>query len=244
MSTKNLINSCTHFNHSAYYINVYFIEVFSMYNLKPETFDFRSVKGISQRQLDEHYKLYKGYVDNLNKIWNTPYIPNNFSDSNPTYSKMRSLKLGETYSLDGVKLHELYFQNMTGGSKNPYGPVLNAIMDQFSSYDNFISYFTNVGLSMRGWAVLTIDSIDNKFHIIGSDLHDKGAIWLSYPILILDVYEHAYFMDFGTDRKKYISEFIKNINWNVLNSRFQKYIYLMQSKNARQYGQYLFRFFY
>ncbi len=206
-----------------------------MYNIKPETFDFKSVKGISMKQLDEHYKLYVGYVNKLNEIWNIPYIPNNYTDSNPTYSKMRSLKLGETYALNGTKLHNLYFQNMTNGNNTPYGPVLDAITRQFSTYDNFISFLTNVGLSMRGWAIVSIDSIDNKFHIIGSDLHDTGAVWLSYPVLIMDVYEHAYFMDFGTDRKKYISTFIQNINWAVLNQRFQKYISSMKSMNTSRY---------
>ena len=195
-----------------------------MYNLVPDIFDFKTVKGISKKQLDEHYKLYTGYVSKLNEIWNTPYVPDNYTDSNPTYSKMRSLKLGETYSLDGVKLHKLYFENMTGGNNTPYGPVFNAIINQFFSYDNFISYLTNVGLSMRGWAILTIDLLDNKLHIIGSDAHDTGAVWLSCPILIMDVYEHAYFMDFGTDRKKYISTFVENINWKVLNDRFEKYV--------------------
>ena len=199
-----------------------------MYNLKPKTFDLETVKGISKKQLDEHYKLYTGYVNKLNEIWNTPYVPANYTDSNATYSKMRSLKLGETYSLDGVKLHDLYFENMTGGNNIAYGPILNAITNRFSSYDEFISYLTNVGLSMRGWAVLTIDLLDNQLHVIGSDSHDTGAIWQAIPILVMDVYEHAYFMDFGTDRKKYISTFIENINWTVLNYRYENYISSMR----------------
>ncbi|AGK98012.1 superoxide dismutase [Clostridium pasteurianum] len=219
-----------------------------MYNIKPKTFDFKSVNGISAKQLDEHYKLYVGYVNTLNKIWNIPYIPENYTDSNSTYSNMRSLKLGETYSLDGVKLHQLYFQNMTGGNNTPSGPLLNAIIDQFSSYDRFISYLTNVGLSMRGWAILAIDSIDNKFHIIGSDLHDTGAVWLSYPLLVMDVYEHAYFMDFGTDKRKYISTFINNINWGVLNNRFANYVSSLQinnmNANMKRYSPYPFEFHY
>lgn len=206
-----------------------------MYNLKPEIFDFSSVSGISAKQLDEHYKLYAGYVNKLNQIWSVQYVPSDFADSNATYSKMRSLKLGETYALDGVKLHNLYFENMTGGSSIPYGPVLNAIANEFSSYENFISCFTDVGLSMRGWVILSIDSIDNKFHIIGSDSHDTGAIWMSHPILVMDVYEHAYFMDFGSDRKKYISTFIKNINWKVLNKRFQNHISLMHLRDLNEY---------
>lgn len=220
--------------HSIYNV-INFIGVILLYNIKPKVYNLKSIEGISMKQLDEHYKLYVGYVSKLNEIWNTPYIPSEYTGSNPTYSKMRSLKLGETYALDSVKLHQLYFQNMTGGNNAPNGPILNAIIDQFSSFENFISYFTNVGLSMRGWTILSIDPIDNKLHIIGSDLHDTGAVWASCPILVMDVYEHAYFMDFGTDRGKYISTFIKNINWEVINNRFTNYLSLMQINNMRQY---------
>lgn len=206
-----------------------------MFNLKPKVFDFSSVKGISKKQLDEHYKLYVGYVSKVNEIWNIPYIPADFTNSNATYSKMRSLKLGETYSLGGVKLHNLYFENMTGGNNIPSGPLANAIKSQFSSYENFISYLTDVGLAMRGWVNLCIDPLDNKLHIIGSDAHDTGVVWLSYPILTMDVYEHAYFMDFGTDKKKYISTFIQNINWDVLNNRLQKYVSLIDMSQRRSH---------
>jgi Fe-Mn family superoxide dismutase len=132
---------------------------------------------------------------------------------------------------------------MTGGSNTPQGPIFDVIKNQFSSYNTFISYFTNVGLSIRGWVVLSIDSLDNKLHIIGSDSHDNGAVWLSCPILVMDVYEHAYFMDFGTDRKKYISTFIQNINWRVLNNRFKKYISSMQSMNIQPFRHCPFRYF-
>ncbi|GAA0125095.1 superoxide dismutase [Clostridium senegalense] len=209
-----------------------------MYNMKPETFNLNSVEGISIRQLEEHYKLYVGYVNKLNEIWSVPYMSNDFTGSNPTYSKMRSLKLGETYALNGVKLHELYFENMTNGNNNPNGVLLDAIENQFSSYENFISYFTNVGLAVRGWVVLCIDPIDNRLHIIGSDLHDQGAVWLSYPILVMDVYEHAYFMDFGTDKAKYMDTFIKNVNWDVLNERLQRYVASMKIMEMKENKRY------
>ncbi len=194
-----------------------------MFKLTPKEYDFSSVQGITLKQLQQHYKLYEGYVSKMNEIWNIPNDAKEFKDSNATYSKMRSLKLGETFALNGVKLHQLYFQNMTGGFNNPTGEIIKLIKRDFNSYENFLQYFKNVGLAVRGWAILAIDPLDNRLHVFGSDAHDVGAVWNSYPLLIMDVYEHAYFMDFGTDRSKYIDTFIKNINWRIVNGRLQKY---------------------
>lgn len=194
-----------------------------MANLTPKKYNFSTVKGITQKQLEEHYKLYNGYVAKVNEIWGTTNDARSFGESNPTYSKMRSLKLGETYAVDGVKLHQMYFENMTGEFNTPSGNILNLIKRDFSNLENFLEYFKSVGLAMRGWAVLAIDPLDNKLHVFGSDAHDVGAVWNSFPLLIMDVYEHAYFLDFGTDRKKYIDTFIKNINWQIVNERLQKY---------------------
>lgn len=194
-----------------------------MFKLTPKEYDFSSVQGITLKQLQQHYKLYEGYVSKMNEIWNIPNDAKEFKDSNATYSKMRSLKLGETFALDGIKLHQLYFQNMTGGFNNPTGEIIKLIKRDFNSCENFLQYFKNVGLAVRGWAILAIDPLDNRLHVFGSDAHDVGAVWDSYPLLVMDVYEHAYFMDFGTDRNKYIDTFIKNINWRIVNGRLQKY---------------------
>lgn len=194
-----------------------------MFKLTPKEYDFSSVQGITLKQLQQHYKLYEGYVSKINEIWNIPNDAKEFKDSNTTYSKMRSLKLGETFALNGVKLHQLYFQNMTGGFNNPTGEIIKLIKRDFNSCENFLQYFKNVGLAVRGWAILAIDPLDNRLHVFGSDAHDVGAVWDSYPLLVMDVYEHAYFMDFGTDRSKYIDTFIKNINWRIVNGRLQKY---------------------
>ncbi|MBI6872698.1 Fe-Mn family superoxide dismutase [Clostridium aciditolerans] len=194
-----------------------------MFKLTPKEYDFSSVQGITLKQLQQHYKLYEGYVSKINEIWNIPNDAKEFKDSNTTYSKMRSLKLGETFALNGVKLHQLYFQNMTGGFNNPTGEIIKLIKRDFNSCENFLQYFKNVGLAVRGWAILAIDPLDNRLHVFGSDAHDVGAVWDSYPLLVMDVYEHAYFMDFGTDRSKYIDTFIKSINWRIVNGRLQKY---------------------
>lgn len=190
-------------------------------------FNFNNIKGISKNQLEQHYKLYEGYVNKLNEIWKISDTFPNFDGSNPTYSRMRSLKLGESYSLDGVKLHELYFENMDYKYNKPFGNMLSLIGRDFNSYNRFLEYFKSVGLSMRGWCVLCIDPIDERLHIIGQDAHDVGSIWNSIPLLVMDVYEHAYMIDFGINRNKYIDVFIENINWNIVNKRLKHYEYRM-----------------
>lgn len=186
--------------------------------LKKE-YSFKGIEGISEKQLSEHYLLYVGYIKRLNEIWKIIESTSNFGDSNTTYSIMRSLKLGESYALNGIKLHEMYFENMGGTIKAPYGNALLAINKDFGSYANFIKLFINVGLSMRGWAVLCFEPIDSMLHVYGFDAHDVGSVIKCNPILVLDVYEHAYMIDFGTNRKKYIDTFINNINWAVVNAR-------------------------
>lgn len=193
-------------------------------------FDFTEVKGLSKSQLMQHYKLYIGYVKNINKIWNIESQLDNFDDANTTYSEIRCLKLGETYALDGVKLHELYFQNLGGGTNKVYGSALELIRRDFGNYERWKKYFKSVGKSMRGWVVLAIDHIDEKLHIFGSDAHDVGAVWNSWPVLVMDVYEHAYMIDFGIDRNKYIDVFMDNINWDIVNKRIKEY-YLMYTRH-------------
>lgn len=202
-----------------------------MIEIRPIHYNFSTVEDISLNQLQQHYKLYEGYVDKLNAIWNTTKNSMFFSNSNTSYSKMRSLKLGETFVLNGVKLHELYFENICGNKGHPSKSLLELINKTYISYENFLDYFKNVALSMRGWVILSIDSLDNSLHIIGSDAHDIGAVWNSYPLLVMDVYEHAYMIDFGIDRKKYIDTFIKNINWDVVNMRFTNYFQPMKNTN-------------
>lgn len=215
-----------------------------MSEIKAKTFDFDNVKGISKEQLAEHYILYEGYVNKINEIWGILDEVKEFEDSNPTFSLMRTLKLGESYALDGVKLHELYFENLSCISNAPYGPVLELIIRDYGSYSNFAERFKDVGLSMRGWAVLAIDPIDNKLHIYGQDSHDQGLIWNAFPLLVLDVYEHAYMIDFGIDRKKYIDVFMKNINFDVVNTRLAIYDIMMNKLPTMNLRSQYYPYFY
>ncbi|AFS78374.1 superoxide dismutase, Fe [Gottschalkia acidurici 9a] len=200
-------------------------------------FNFNNVKGISRNQLDQHYELYKGYVRNINKIWDILDQTPEFNDSNPTYSPLRCLRLGETYALDGVKLHELYFENLNSNYNRPFGPIVDLIIRDFYSFERWENLFKQTGLAMRGWVVLAIDHIDKRLHIYGQDEHDKGSIWMAHPLLVLDVYEHAYMIDFGIDRKKYIDIFMENIDWNIVNQRLEMFM-LKHSNNNHNMSNY------
>lgn len=212
-----------------------------MSNIQAKSYDFSTVSSITQKQLEEHYTLYKGYINKLNEIWNMPIDANKYGEGNSTYSDMRSLKLGETYAVNGVKLHQLYFENITGKYKGSPNMISKLILRDFLSFENFYNYFRKVGLSMRGWAILVFSPEDNRLHIIGSDAHDVGAIWTYIPLLVMDVYEHAYFLDFGIDRKKYIDIFFQNINWSIVDERL-KLCYESHTilKNYRSSGPYFF----
>ncbi|WP_053956583.1 superoxide dismutase [Inediibacterium massiliense] len=195
----------------------------------PKVFDFKDIKGISNNQLTQHYTLYKGYVEKINLIWRK-LKEEKFENPNPTYSPYRCLKLGESYSLNGVKLHELYFENLGGYCHIPYGNLLKKLIHDFGSYENFQTDFLNAGKSARGWVVTAYDLIDHTIRNYMCDSHDQGGIWNALPILVLDVYEHAYMIDFGIDRAKYLDIFIKNINWDICECRYNQILNLLYNQ--------------
>ena len=192
-----------------------------MPTLNPKLYNFASIQGISEHQLREHYKLYEGYVSKVNELDAMDKLSDCFKDANATFSCMRSVKLGETFALNGVLLHQLYFENITnsisGGSPN--AKMTKLINSQWGNKDNFLKYIKNACLSVRGWVVVCVDCLTKALRVIGLDAHDVGSIWCANPLIVIDVYEHAYFMDFGTNRGSYVDTVFSNLNWNIINGR-------------------------
>lgn len=182
--------------------------------------DLLRLEGISEKQIREHFEvLYKGYVNKVNEI-KEKLATANRAEASSMYSEIRSLKVEETFNMDGVKFHELYFQNLGGAGGRPKGPLLQAIIDNFGSYEKWEEDFIATGLAARGWAVLSFDPRDRGLHNYLLDAHNVGVVIRTVPILILDVYEHAYFIDYGTKRRAYIEAFMRNINWEAAASRY------------------------
>jgi Fe-Mn family superoxide dismutase len=165
-------------------------------------------------------RLYEGYVTNINKIDEILREGDAQRDqSNTTFSYYRELKRGETFALDGVILHELYFENIGGNSPQP-GPATTEILNtDFGSFQNWQEDFIATAKASRGWAVLAFDQRSGRLRNISLDAHDLGNIAYSAPILVLDMYEHAYFLQYADKKAEYINNFMKNINWNVIEER-------------------------
>jgi len=186
-----------------------------------------TVEGISQNQLNEHIGLYNGYVKKINDIQGlimgtTPDL----EKMNATYSPYRELHVEQTYALNGVILHEYYFENLGGAKKKPTETemVHKLFSQEFGSWDNYVTHLTAVGKSMRGWAMTGYNMRDHRIHNYGLDLHNQWVPVHVIPLLVLDVYEHAYMIDFGTKRGAYLDAFMRNVNWEVVDQRLKTMI--------------------
>lgn len=178
---------------------------------------YNEIPGLSEKLLKEHHDvLYAGYVNKLNEIRDR-LNKTELSTANATFSEIRELKLEEGFTLNAVRLHELYFANM-GGNDNIPSKATKLFETRFGSMNNWREELVACGLSARGWVVLSQDKEGELNHYI-CDMHNQGGIWQEKPIIVLDVYEHAYFTDYGTNRKAYLDTFINNIDWQVVEKR-------------------------
>ncbi|HSU72459.1 MAG TPA: Fe-Mn family superoxide dismutase [Candidatus Binatia bacterium] len=180
---------------------------------------YKSLPGFSEKMLSEHHDvLYAGYCKKVDEI--RQKLQNvDLSTANATYSDLRELKLEETFAVNGVRMHETYFDNLGGKGGKASGHVLKLIEQDFGSYEKWEAQFKAMGLCTRGWVVLAFDWLEMKLHNYLCDAHNHGGIWNCTPLLILDMYEHAFFLDYGTTKKQYVESFFKNIDWahsNVL----------------------------
>ncbi len=190
-----------------------------MKQIYPKTFDFSNVRYISAFQLGQHYDLYLKYIEALNKVNSDMEMNNMYKICNSNYSPIRSAEKATTFCMDSIKLHELYFENLTGNNNRAYGDAEYIINDKFGSYSDFIDKFKCIALSMRGWVSFSYDKFNDDYFIYGQDSHDDGVVLCARPLIVLDVYEHAYMIDYGINRGQYIDVFFDNLDFGVVNKR-------------------------
>lgn len=188
----------------------------TQHHLKPS-----NLTNISNQQIDNHWKLYEGYVKNVNILLEELHanIQQNKHDSLLHVDRRR--RLGFEYN--GMVLHEYYFGNLKSSISIPSdSTVITTLETSFGSFDNWYKDFVTTAATRGiGWAITYLDPCLKNICIntFITD-HEYGHIASFQPLLVLDVWEHAYMIDHSaTERKKYIEAFIKNINWNVIEQR-------------------------
>lgn len=184
---------------------------------KPLPFSPEKLDGISAKTLAIHHdKLYAGYVAKADEVSAKlgELAKSGAASGNATYSELRALKDAETFAVNGVYLHEWYFDVLGGEGDSAKAPELSrALAEKWGTVENGLKYFSECAMASRGWSVLAWDTKAGKLKHYNADAHNQGGVWGCLPIIVLDVYEHAYFIDFGSDKKAYIEAFWKNFNW-------------------------------
>ena len=177
------------------------------------------IQGFSETLLRNHFTLYQGYVTNTNKLLETlGQMLKEGKVGTPEYAEFKR-RFG--WEFNGMRLHEYYFENLGGkGDIQKERKLYQKLADSFGSYEAWEKDFKATG-SMRGigWAILYQDIPSGKFINFWINEHDVGHPAGGVPILIMDVFEHAFMIDYGLKRADYIDAFFKNINWAEVEKR-------------------------
>ncbi|MDP3955995.1 MAG: Fe-Mn family superoxide dismutase [bacterium] len=185
-----------------------------------QTFDLKAVDGLSQKQIEEHLKLYRGYVENVNIL--TEKIEEYDKDTVANKSALSELRRRLGFEFNGMRLHELYFEALKGPQIDSVAPTLQQrLAEQYGSPDTWWGEFSQMGM-MRGvgWVILYHDPKAKRFHNVWVSDHELGHLAGCDVILAMDVWEHAFLPDYlPSQRKDYIDAFFKNLNWNILEQR-------------------------
>lgn len=176
----------------------------------------------SEKTLNLHYNiLYKGYIDKTNKTQEQLEKARQSGD----FSNIKCLEKNLSFFGSGAILHELFFQNM--GPAVPTEPsqkLMEQIMKDFSSYEKFKQQFTQAAIAVEasGWCLLVWVPKWNKLEILQCEKHQDLTLWGCVPLLVLDMWEHSYYLQYTTKRPDYVSAFWNILNWNEVNKRFEK----------------------
>ncbi len=177
--------------------------------------------GFSENILKNHFTLYQGYVNNTNKLME---ILNGMIDDNKTGTpEYAELKRRMGFEFNGMRLHEYYFGNLGGKDKyNDYKKVTDSIEQHFGSYSNWEKDFKATGM-MRGigWVILYQDDTNGRLFNQWINEHETGHFAGCSPVLIMDVFEHAFITDYGLKRADYIEAFFRNISWDTVEKRLK-----------------------
>lgn len=175
---------------------------------------------LSKENLDSHYnKLYDGYVKQYNQI----YLDLNIAIKNGDVSKVKYLNDQLSYMGDGYYLHTLFFENLTPHNQGLFSDNLQLQLKKDFNID-IEQMIVEYGLKIRGngWVILGWDEVAKRLVITSHESHQHGILWTIEPLIVLDMWEHSYYLDYQTNKEQYLRDLCKLIDVNVVNKRFEK----------------------
>ncbi len=186
---------------------------------QPKNYDhLLGLTGLSDTLLKNHFTLYQGYVTNTNKL--AARLQELREKNEMTTPEYAELKRRFGWEFNGMRLHEFYFSNMSKEKRAIPDALKNKLAQEFGSYENWENDFKATG-AMRGigWTILAWDKETNRLFNIWINEHDVGHLASATPLLVLDVFEHAYLLDYGLKRADYIIAFMSAVDWTVAEKR-------------------------
>lgn len=182
----------------------------------------KGIKGFSDRLMKDHLTLYEGYVRNANYL--ASLLLNKVKLGKAGTLEYAEMKRRFGWEFNGMRLHELYFENL---AKRPLplqrqSPLYEKLWREFGQFTTWERGFMSVG-GMRGigWVVLAHDPGSGRLFNIWLDEHDAGFLVGAIPLLVMDVFEHAYLRDYGLNRTAYVQAFMKAVDWSTVEQRFE-----------------------
>ncbi len=189
----------------------------------PQNFDrLIGTPGFSDTLLKNHFTLYQGYVTNTNKV--SDKLGGLLKEGKTAEPEFAELKRRFGWEYNGMRLHEIYFGNMakSPSAKPTDSPIGKKIAEEFGSFEAWEKDFKATGaLRGIGWALLYFDRQSGRLSNAWINEHDVGHLVGNVPLLILDVFEHAFMIDYGLKRADYIEAFWKAVDWTVVADRFE-----------------------
>ena len=189
-----------------------------------QQFNLPKLEGISEKQIDIHLGLYKGYVKHVNLVREKIHELE-VEDKEKNAYAVTELRRRFSFEFDGMRMHEYYFEGLENGAQEiSDGDLKSVLTEKYGSFEGFIEHFKAVGMSRGiGWTVLYFDPKGQTPHVTWVGDHELGTL-AGLPILIaMDMWEHAFMIDYvPADKGKYIDAFLANLNWRVVEKRFTK----------------------
>ncbi len=178
------------------------------------------LQGFSQAQLEAHFTLYGGYVKKLNEI-EEKLKGMDRTLANYSFGEYSELRRREAVAFNGTYMHELYFENLNNETGAASADLKAAIEASFGSMEAWEADLKACGASTPGWVILTYNEVDKTVHHYIMYEHHIGLPVHQKVLMAMDCWEHAFMIDYGIKKPDYMAAFVKNLDWNVVNKRFE-----------------------